>query len=131
MNSTALACTTLLGLLLFFLGLSVSILRTRASVISGYSSDPDQLLTRLIRAHGNTAEYGAFFAVPFFVPWLPASASLAALVHGGRKLRAACSSWSRYLHGRQCRSPNPARAIGALGTYAFGVALCVGLLSIH
>ena len=26
---------------------------------------------------------------------------------------------------------NPARAIGALGTYAFGAALCVALLNIH
>ena len=65
MNSTALVCTAALGLLLFALGLSVSVLRSRIGVLSGSALEPDQLLTKLIRAHGNTAEYAPFFAVLF------------------------------------------------------------------
>lgn len=65
MNSTALVCTAALGLLLFALGLAVSILRSRVGVLSGYAPEPEQLLTKLVRAHGNTAEYAPFFAVLF------------------------------------------------------------------
>jgi uncharacterized protein len=62
MNSIALACTAALGLLLFALGLSISILRSRVGVLSGYAPEPDQLLTKLVRAHGNTAEYAPFLS---------------------------------------------------------------------
>ena len=127
MNSTALACTAVLGLLLFTLGLSISMLRFRAGVLSGYSPDPDQLLTKLVRAHGNTAEYAPFLAAlflylgsqhpPHWQLWCMAGATLCRLL-----LVAALVAWP------SMAKPNPARAIGALGTYAFGVALCVGLL---
>lgn len=130
MNSSALACTAVLGLLLFALGLSVSILRSRVSVLSGYSPDPDQLLTKLVRAHGNTAEYAPFFAVLFLYlgsqhpshweVWCMVGATVCRLL-----LVVALIAWP------SMSKPNPARAIGALGTYAFGVTLCVALFNSH
>lgn len=128
MNSTALACTTVLGLLLFTLGLAISVLRSRIGLLSGYAPEPDQLLTKLVRAHGNTAEYAPFFAVlflylgsqnpPHWQLWCMAGATACRLL-----LVVAL------IAGPSMSKPNPARAIGALGTYAFGVTLCVALLT--
>jgi uncharacterized protein len=130
MNSTALACTAALGLLLFALGFGVSILRSRAGVLSGYAPAPDHLLTKLVRAHGNTAEYAPFLAMlflylgsghpPYWQPWCMVGATVCRLL-----LVIALIAWP------SMQKPNLFRAIGALGTYGFGAALCVGLLSGH
>lgn len=128
MNSTALACTAVLGLLLFALGFAISILRSSVGVLSGYAPEPDGLLTKLVRAHGNTAEYLPIFAVlflylgahnpPQWQLWCMAAATVCRLL-----LVVGLLAWP------SMSKPNPARAIGALGTYAFGVTLCVALLS--
>ncbi|MDF3885454.1 MAPEG family protein [Cupriavidus basilensis] len=128
MNSTALACTAVLGLLLFALGLAISVLRTRVGVLSGYAPEPDRLLTKLVRAHGNTAEYVPFFAMlflylgsqnpPQWQLWCMAGATACRLL-----LVVGLLAWPSMM------KPNPARAIGALGTYAFGMTLCVALLN--
>ncbi|MES2105139.1 MAG: MAPEG family protein [Pseudomonadota bacterium] len=128
MNSIALACTAVLGLLLFTQGFAISILRSRTGLLSGYPPGPDQLLTKLVRAHGNTAEYAAFFAAiflylgsqnpPYWQLWCMAGATACRLL-----LAIALIVWP------SMSKPNPARAIGALGTYAFGIALCVALLT--
>jgi uncharacterized protein len=130
MNSTALACTAALGLLLFALGLTVSIQRSRVGVLSDYAPAPEQLLTRLVRAHGNTAEYAPFFAAlflylgsqhpPHWQLWCMVGATACRLL-----LVVGLLAWPSML------KPNSARAIGALGTYAFGLGLCVALLSGH
>jgi uncharacterized protein len=130
MNSTALACTAVLGLLLFVLGFGVSILRSRVGVLSGYAPEPDQLLTKLVRSHGNTAEYAPFLAVlclylgsehpPHWQLWCMVGATACRLL-----LVVALVAWP------SMQKPNPARAIGALGTYVFGVGLCVALLTGH
>ncbi|MFM0632147.1 MAPEG family protein [Paraburkholderia xenovorans] len=127
MNSIALACTGVLGLLLFVLGLTISVVRSRVGLLSGYAPEPDQLLTKLVRAHGNTAEYAPFFAVlflylgsrnpPHWQLWCIAGATACRLL-----LVVSLLAWPTM------SKPNPARAIGALGTYGFGVALCVALL---
>jgi uncharacterized membrane protein YecN with MAPEG domain len=128
MNSTALACTATLGLLLFLLGLAISVVRSRVGQLSGYPPEPDRLLTKLARAHVNTAEYAPFFAVlflflgsrnpPDWQLWCMAGATACRLL-----LVVALLAWPTM------SKPNPARAIGALGTYAFGAALCVALLT--
>ena len=128
MNSTALACTSVLGLLLFTQGLAISVLRSRTGLLSGQAPEPDQLLTKLVRAHGNTAEYASFFAVlflylgsqnpPYWQLWCMAGATASRLL-----LVAGLLAWP------SMSKPNPARAIGALGTYAFGITLCVALLT--
>ncbi|RWA56404.1 hypothetical protein AU476_03490 [Cupriavidus sp. UYMSc13B] len=129
MNSIALSCTVVLGLLLFTLGLATSVQRSRIGVLSGYPAEADQLLARLIRAHGNTAEYAPFLAVLFLylgtqqVPgwaiWCMAGATLCRVL-----LVVALLAWP------SMSRPNPARAIAALGTYAFGAALCVAALTV-
>jgi len=130
MNSTALVCTAILGLLLFMLGLAISIVRTRDGTLSGPAPEPDRLLTKLVRAHGNTAEYAAFFAVlflflgsrnpPDWQLWCMVGATACRLL-----LVVALVAWPTM------SKPNPARAIGALGTYGFGVALSLALLIGH
>ena len=130
MNSIALACTTILGLLLFGLGLAISMLRTRLGVLSSYTAAPDQPLTKLVRAHGNTAEYAAFFAVlflylgaqnpPTWQLWCMAAATASRLI-----LVIGLLAWP------DMSKPNPARAIGAMGTYGFGIALCIALFAGH
>ncbi|WP_255208968.1 MAPEG family protein [Paraburkholderia youngii] len=65
MNTIALNCTGVLGLLLFVLGLTITVVRSRVGLLSGYAPEPDRMLTKPVRAHGNTAEYASFFAVLF------------------------------------------------------------------
>ncbi|MGF6873929.1 putative membrane protein YecN with MAPEG domain [Paraburkholderia sp. MM5477-R1] len=56
MNNIALGCVAVLGLLLFCLGLSVSMTRFRERTNAGCADDPANPLHKLVRAHGNTAE---------------------------------------------------------------------------
>lgn len=127
MNSIAVACTVVLGLLLFVLGLAVSLLRTRTGVLNSIASESDPLLTKLVRAHGNTAEYAPLFAVLFlyFGARHPSHWQLGCMV-GATACRlllvVGLIAWP------SMSKPNPARAVGALGTYAFGTCLCLAML---
>jgi uncharacterized membrane protein YecN with MAPEG domain len=128
MNQVALVCTALLGLLLFLLGLSVSVARRRMRVGSGTDANPASLLHKLSRAHGNTAEYAPFFAVLFLylgsrnpsdlVVWLIVAATICRFL-----LALGLVAWPTMAR------PNPARFIGALGTYVLGAALSIALLT--
>jgi len=122
--STAITCTALLGLLLFVLGIMVSTTRGSTKTNFGYNPDPTDRLYKLVRAHGNTAEYAPMLAVLYLF--------LAA--HGPE-------GWVRYtiwattacryllvagiLMSPTLARPHPLRFIGALGTYVGGIALCV------
>ena len=120
----AIVCTALLGLLLFVLGVAVSMARGRTGVVAG-SNDPADALYRLIRAHGNTAEYAPMLAILFLLV--------------GARNPVPCLLWtmivavvSRYLiamgmiAGPTLAKPQPLRFVGALGTYLSGILLCVG-----
>lgn len=63
----AMVCTALLGLLLFALGVAVSMTRGRTGVVAGPSNDPADSLYRLFGAHGNIAEYAPMLAVLFLL----------------------------------------------------------------
>ncbi len=127
MNNTALVCTAILGLLLFALDLVISTMRLHGGGLSGYAASPADLLARLVRAHGNTAEYAPFLAVLFLylgsqnpARWLVGcmvGATVCRLL-----LVVGLLAWPTMA------KPNPARFVGALGTYFFGAALCVALL---
>jgi len=127
MNSTALVCTAILGLLLFVLGFAVSGLRFRKATLSGHAASPDDLLARLVRAHGNTAEYVPLLAVLFLYlgarqpaqwqVWCMVGATASRLL-----LAIGLLAWPTMA------KPNPARFIGGMGTYCFGAALCLALL---
>jgi uncharacterized membrane protein YecN with MAPEG domain len=61
--NVAYVCIALLGLLLFGLGIAVSATRGKTNVASGSSGNPEDPLEKMIRAHGNTAEYAPMLAI--------------------------------------------------------------------
>jgi hypothetical protein len=124
----AIVCTALLALLLFGLGVAVSLTRGSTNTVVGYNvTDPTDRLHKLCRAHGNAAEY---------MPML----SLLILVVGARQPATwmictfIAATVCRYLHAAgmvfpaTLAQPNPLRFIGALGTYITGFALVVATL---
>jgi uncharacterized protein len=120
-------CTALLGLLLFGLGLHVSIQRGRHQRLIGHDASPDDPVYRAVRAHANSAEYVPFFAILFLwfatrqaSTWIEAVIVIATVA---RYLIAAGLLW-----GKSLNKPNPARFAGAFLTYACGFALIVGLI---
>lgn len=124
--NVAVICTALLGLLLFGLGLYVSILRTRTRRNVGCDTSPVDPLHRAVRAHGNTAEYAPFFGLLFlwFAIHPPPVWVLALIViaTAARILLVAGLLW-----GPRLDRPNPMRMAGALLTYICGLALVVRL----
>lgn len=127
MHPIALICTAILGLLLFLLGLAVSIQRFRNKIGVGGADDKHALINRVIRAHPNTAEFAPFLAVLFLYlgAQAPGALTLGLIVAATVSRLAivlgliAFPSLSR---------PNPARFAGALGTYLCGAALSIQLL---
>jgi len=122
--SVAMLCSALLGLLLFVLGLMVSVTRGNTKTNFGYNPDPTDRLYKLVRAHGNTAEYAPMLAVLYFFAgahdptgWIRATiwATTACryLIVAG------------ILMSPTLAKPQPLRFVGALGTYVGGIALCV------
>jgi uncharacterized membrane protein YecN with MAPEG domain len=122
----AVLCTALLGLLLFGLGLGVSLTRGSTKTNFGYTPDPTDRLYKMIRAHGNTTEYAPMLAVlmllvgsrnpSLWVLWVMGIATVS------RYLLVAGLLLSPTLD-----KPHPLRFAGALGTYLCGVALCVAV----
>ncbi len=124
--TTAIICTVLLGLLLFAMGLAVSLTRGSTKINYGYPDDPAHILHRLCRAHGNAAEYGAMFAV--------------LMLFVGLRDPAAWMLWvmwicvaARYVHALgMLAGPldqvQPLRFAGSLVTYLGGFVLCVAAL---
>lgn len=124
--NVAIACTALLGALLFALGINVT--RLRATSGDGESrqfpTDPRSPLLKAIRAHGNAAEYIPMLAILALVvqarePSAVADvacvvATLARFVHAGA-----------LLSGASLAVNTVPRSIGAAGTYLAGLALAV------
>jgi len=54
--NVAIVCTALLGLLVFGLGLAVSLTRGATRTNFGFTPDPTDRLYKRVRAHGNAAE---------------------------------------------------------------------------
>jgi uncharacterized membrane protein YecN with MAPEG domain len=123
----AAVCAGLLGLLVFGLGLMVSMHRGRTKTNFGYPTDPTDPLYKAVRAHGNAAEYAPMMALLILYlgtrspgGWLVAMFVLATAsryVHAAGMLR--CPSLDR---------PDPLRFTGALGTYVTGLVLAVAAL---
>ena len=127
-HPVALSCIGMLGLLLFGLGLMVSGMRGKSNILMGGPSNVDAFLNRLIRAHGNTAEYAPFLAVLYWI-------------HGARNpsdwvlglIIAATVSRIVFVLGmltaKTLLRPSPLRFIGASGTYFTGISLSILLLT--
>lgn len=125
--NVAIICTALLGLLLFGLGLNVSMQRRKSRRSIGHEASPVDPLHRAVRAHANTAEYAPFFAVLFlWYAMKPAPTWILAMIVLATVARFALAG--ALLFGPSLNRPNPARMFGALFTYICGLALAVGLL---
>ena len=125
--NVALVCTALLGLLVFGLGLAVSAVRGSTQTNIGHGLDPADRLHKMVRAHGNAAEYAPMLAILMlaiaargpttWMVWTFVAATLFRYLHAAGMLLS--SSLDR---------PQPLRFIGALGTYVAGLALVVATL---
>ena len=123
----AVFCAGLLGLLVFGLGLMVSMVRGSSRRNFGYDPDPTDRLYKLVRAHGNAAEYAPMLGVLMlfigarnpgtWLVWIFVAATV-----------------SRYLHAlgmilsKSLDRPDPLRFAGALGTYLTGILLAFAAL---
>lgn len=123
-------CVSILALLIFLLGLLISLLRTKTGIIYYGDSldDPTSLLTKAVRGIANTAEFAPILAVMFlylgtthpdsWVCWtiVAATTSRVLMVIG-------------FLTAGTLRAIHPLKAVGAMGTYASGIALCVAMVN--
>ena len=125
--TAATICIALLGLLLFGLGLAVSLTRGSTNQVVGYSADPTDRLHKLCRAHGNAAEYVPMFAIMMYVLGARGPGSWIVWTF-------VAATVCRYLHAagmvfpESLARPNPMRFVGALGTYLTGITLAIALL---
>ena len=125
--STPLICIALLGFLLVGLGFSVSMTRAKTETNFGSATNPEDILYKMIRAHGNTAEYAPIIALLIFVLY---QATQAEWVMWCMML----ATFFRYLivagiiFPKTMDARNPMRFIGALGTYLTGFGLCAAVL---
>lgn len=125
--TTAIVCTALLGLLVFGLGLGVSLTRGRTGTNFGYTPDPTDPMYKMVRAHGNATEYAPMLAVLMLFLGAREPATWVLWVM-------AIATASRYLHAaglifpKTMAQPHPLRFVGALGTYLGGLVLCAAAL---
>ncbi len=123
----AVFCTGLLGLLVFGLGLGVSMMRGSTGTNFAYAVDPTDRLYKMVRAHGNAAEYAPMLAI--LMLYLGAHQP-GRLVMWTFVVATAC----RYLHAlgmilaKSLDRTDPLRVVGALGTYVTGLVLVAAIL---
>jgi len=127
MNPVALSCSAVLGLLLFGLGAAVSVTRIRTKTSAGVPSDPAHRLTKIARAHANTAEFAPFLALVFlYFGMHQPSTTILALIVAATVSR--CLIVIGLIMPPTMAIPHPARVVGAAGTYVCGLALSAALL---
>lgn len=123
----ALLCIALLAFLCIATGMTVTVARGKMNRMFGAGEVADDPFYKLVRAHGNTIEYAPILAVLMLAL---AQSPQAQWVYVCMGLATACRYlivWGIAGFG-SLNTPNPARFIGALGTYIFGLGLCVALL---
>lgn len=124
--TTAYICIGLLGLPIFVLGFAVSMFRDYDNMI-GTPEDPTHRLHKVIRAHGNTAEYAPMLAILIYVAALQNPASWVVwmmwIATAGRYLIII-----GLLAFKTLVKPNPFRMIGATATYIAGAALAIAVV---
>ena len=127
MNHAAVLCMGLLGLLVFGLGLAVSLVRGSTGANFAYTVDPTDRLYKLVRAHGNAAEYAPMLAL---LTWYLGSHQPGRFV----VWTFVAATAFRYLHAlgmilaKSLDKVDPLRFVGALGTYVTGVVLVIAML---
>jgi uncharacterized membrane protein YecN with MAPEG domain len=125
---TAVFCTGLLGLLVFGLGLGVSMMRGGSGTNFAYTVDPTDRLYKMVRAHGNATEYAPMLAILILYVGVLHQPSRWVL------WTAMAATASRYLHAlgmilsKSLDRTDPLRFVGALGTYVTGILLVLAML---
>ena len=125
--STPLICIALLGFLVIGLGFAVSMTRAKTNTLFGSATDPEDLLYRMRRAHGNTIEYAPTIALLIYI--------LSQYSQSGWVIWCMIfATFFRYLLvvgivvPKSMAKPNPMRFLGALGTYLAGFGLCAAVV---
>jgi len=124
MSTVTIVSMALIGILLFLLGANVTRHRVMRGGGNQAPTDPADPLLIAVRAHGNAAEYIPTMIVLLLVcstlsdSWLVGALAVAALVVRTLHALGMLTSKSLASHG-------PLRDIGALGTYAVGIAIGV------
>lgn len=125
--SISLLCVSLLAFLVIALALVIFVIRFKNNVMYGYATDPENILYRAIRAHGNATEYVPVIALLIYIlGTMPISYWVfwcMILITAFRYMTAA-----GILIPKTMAKPNPFRLIGTLGTYITGFGLCTALL---
>ncbi|HVN86711.1 MAG TPA: MAPEG family protein [Candidatus Binatia bacterium] len=125
--TVAIICTALLGLLVFGLGLAVSLIRGSTGTNIGYTTDPADRLYKLVRAHGNATEYAPMMAVLFIVIGARQPSTWMVWTFGAATFFRYCHAAGMILCSTLAQ-PYPLRFVGALGTYVAGLALVIAAL---
>lgn len=124
--SVAVTCAAILGLLLFGLGFWISLRRLASDDYYAGAGDPAAFTTKLSRAHGNTAEFAPFLALLFlFLALRDAPAWVEVAMVGATVSRALVVVG--FLSSATLARMSAPKAIGAVGTYGFGLALTAAL----
>jgi len=122
-----LVCISLLAILNIGLGFAVSSFRAQTNTIYGYTTDPEDILYKTVRAHGNATEYVPILALLIYIlSQFPESTWVLwcmVLVTFFRFLSAMGIIFPKTL-----AKPNPMHFIGALGAYVTGFGLCIALI---
>jgi uncharacterized membrane protein YecN with MAPEG domain len=123
-------CVAVLALLIFLLGFLISMVRGKTGIIyySGSLDDPTSFLTKAVRALGNTVEFAPIFAVMFLYlgstnpdNWVYWAIGIATI---SRVLMVA-----GFLTATTLSKIHPLKAVGAMGTYFSGMALCIAMVN--
>ncbi len=125
--TVAIVCIALLGLLLFGLGLAVSLARQKSNVSYGLPDDQEEHLFKVSRAHGNTAEYTPMLAVLMLIVGANDPPAWA-LWTMGLAVASRYAIAAGIVLGPATGAPHPLRFIGATGTYATGLGLSIAAL---
>jgi uncharacterized membrane protein YecN with MAPEG domain len=125
--SIPLICIALLGFLVVGLGFAVSMTRSRTDTMFGSTADPEDILYKMTRAHGNTIEYAPMIALLIFIlsqsPQSDWILWCMILVTFFRYLFVA-----GIIFPKSMAQANPVRFLGALGTYLTGFGLCPAVI---
>lgn len=125
--SIPLACIGLLATLVITLAFIIFIVRFKKGVMYGYTINPEDILYKAVRAHGNATEYVPIIALLIYILGsMPLSSWVLwcmILITLFRYMAAA-----GILFPKTMTKPNPLRLIGTLGTYVTGFGLCAALL---
>ena len=117
-------CIGSLGILVFGLGLAVSLTRQSTKTSIGHSHDPADRLHKVVRAHANTCEFAPMLAVLFLViGWRGPGALVQLLMVLATAAR--YSIVAGLILTPTLDKPHPLRFAGALGTYICGLLLCL------